>query len=95
MRWIGVFRGWQPADGLLWVHRDRADEQAKGFLQNESGLDAPVAENLLAEETRSRALEIEGNLLVNLRGVNLILDRYCAASARSDVIAAWGKWGRI
>ena len=64
-------RKWKPGDGLLWVHIDRADEQARAYLQNESGLDPLVSENLLAEETRPRALEIEGNLLVNLRGVNL------------------------
>jgi len=64
-------RKWKPGGGLLWVHLDRATEQAKNWLQNESGLDSLVAENLVAEETRPRALEIEGNLLVNLRGVNL------------------------
>jgi len=67
----GEIRGWQPGEGLLWVHLDRTDEQAKSWLKNESGLDPLVAESLLAEETRPRALEMEGNLLVNLRGVNL------------------------
>jgi zinc transporter len=64
-------RNWQPGQGLLWVHVDRASERAKSYLLNESGLDPLVAENLLAEETRPRAIEIEGNLLVSLRGVNL------------------------
>lgn len=64
-------RGWQPGDGLLWVHLDRTEEVAKAYLQNESGLDGIVAENLLAEGTRPRALEVAGNLLLNLRGVNL------------------------
>lgn len=64
-------RKWQPGNGLLWVHLDRAAEQAKIWLQKESGLNPLVSENLLAEETRPRALEIDGNLLINLRGVNL------------------------
>ena len=68
--WEGV-RKWQPGNGLIWVHVDRAADQAKTWLQNESGLDSLVTENLLAEETRPRALEMEGNLMVNLRGVNL------------------------
>ena len=64
-------RKWQSGDGLLWVHLDRVSEQSKAYLQNESGLDPLVSESLLAEETRPRALEMDGNLLVNLRGVNL------------------------
>lgn len=64
-------RKWRPGVGLLWVHIDRGGEQVKTYLQNESGLDPLIADNLLAEETRPRALEIDGNLLVNLRGVNL------------------------
>jgi zinc transporter len=68
--WTGV-RQWKPADGLLWVHLERVADGAKAYLENDSGLDPLVAENLLAEETRPRALEIGGNLLINLRGVNL------------------------
>ncbi|MEQ8194431.1 MAG: zinc transporter ZntB [Rhodospirillales bacterium] len=64
-------RAWTPKAGLLWVHLDRTAERTKAYLHGESGLDPLVAENLLAEETRPRALEIDGNLLVSLRGVNL------------------------
>jgi zinc transporter len=64
-------RKWQRGDGLLWIHLDRAAERAKSWLKNESGLDPLISENLIAEETRPRALEINGNLLINLRGVNL------------------------
>ena len=53
-------RRWQPDHGLIWVHLDRSVEQAKTWLQKESGLDPLVAENLLAEESRPRALEIDG-----------------------------------
>jgi len=62
---------WQPGNGLLWVHLDRTTDRVRTYLQNESGLSPLVAENLLATETRPRALEVDGNLLVILRGVNL------------------------
>lgn len=64
-------RMWKSEQGLLWVHLDRTVEQARKYLQDESGLDRLVSENLVAEETRPRALEIDGNSVVNLRGVNL------------------------
>jgi len=62
---------WRPEGGLMWVHLDRSGERAQTYLKNESGLETLVHENLLAEETRPRAIEIDGNLLINLRGVNL------------------------
>ncbi len=55
----------------LWIHLDRTKEHTKKWLREESGLDAMVAESLLAEETRPRAQAIGGGLLVILRGVNL------------------------
>ncbi|MCW5630763.1 MAG: zinc transporter ZntB [Rhodoferax sp.] len=64
-------QAWSAGNGLLWVHLNRSAERARHWLQRDSGLDALVAESLLAEETRPRALERDGNLLVNLRGVNL------------------------
>lgn len=81
-----AIRNWRPGNGLLWVHLDRARERAKSWLQNESGLDPLVSENLLAEETRPRALEVEGNLLVNLRGVNL------SEGARPDDMVSLRLW---
>ncbi|WP_199917104.1 zinc transporter ZntB [Parazoarcus communis] len=68
--WDGV-RAWRPGDGLLWMHFNRSAEATRSWLHEGSGLDALVADNLLAEETRPRALAMDGNLLVNLRGVNL------------------------
>lgn len=62
---------WRPEQGLIWIHLDRSGERAQKYLQTESGLDTLVYENLLAEETRPRAIEISGSLLTNLRGVNL------------------------
>ena len=66
-----AIRAWKPGDGLLWVHLDRAAEEVVAYLRSESGLDPLVSDNLLAEETRPRAIEIDGNFLINLRGVNL------------------------
>ncbi|MCP5261531.1 MAG: zinc transporter ZntB [Burkholderiaceae bacterium] len=74
-QWRGIgwdeVQAWSAGNGLLWVHLNRSAERARHWLQRDSGLDALVAESLLAEETRPRALERDGNLLVNLRGVNL------------------------
>lgn len=70
LTWSQV-RQWQPADGTLWVHLDRAAEKSKKWLHAESGLDQIVCEALLAEETRPRSACIAGNLLAILRGVNL------------------------
>jgi zinc transporter len=62
---------WQPQDGLLWVHLDRAGSEARRWLQEVSGLDPVIAGALLAEEVRPRELRVEDALLVVLRGVNL------------------------
>lgn len=62
---------YERSNGLLWVHLDRTFRKAKDWLETDSNLDPLIIENLLAEETRPRALEINGNLLINLRGVNL------------------------
>lgn len=55
----------------LWIHLDRTKAMAQQWLREKSGLDPLVAESLLAEETRPRAQQIEGGLLVILRGVNM------------------------
>jgi zinc transporter len=58
-------------EGPLWVHLDRTREPAQRWLRERSGLDALVVDALLAEETRPRAAELPGGLLVILRGVNM------------------------
>lgn len=70
MQWNEI-NAWQPDQGVLWVHLDYAQELAQDWVINKSGLDAITTEALLAEETRPRAADIEGNMLVILRGVNL------------------------
>ncbi len=68
--WEGV-RAWRPGDGVLWVHLDRTGGETETWLRDEAGIDRVVAETLLAEETRPRALRVGDALLISLRGVNL------------------------
>lgn len=57
--------------GPVWVHLDRTKPRAGAWVREQSGLPVVVAEALLAEETRPRAVDREEGLLVILRGVNL------------------------
>ncbi|MCG6903284.1 MAG: zinc transporter ZntB [Rhodobacter sp.] len=60
------------SDALAWVHLDLNHPDARSWLQeNLTYIDHHALDALLAEETRPRATEIAGGLLVNLRGVNL------------------------
>jgi zinc transporter len=62
---------WTDASGTLWVHLRRDAEPARRWLENESGLDAPVVESLLAESTRPRCVPFGVGVMLFLRGVNL------------------------
>jgi zinc transporter len=64
-------RTWRAEEGLLWVHLDRAEAEAKRWLGRDSGLDPMVVRTLLAEDVRPRGLRIDDGLLVTLRGANL------------------------
>jgi zinc transporter len=61
----------QPGEGVLWLHLDYTDPVMAHWVRTESGVDAVVAETLLAPETRPRSLVHGDGLLVILRGVNL------------------------
>jgi zinc transporter len=61
---------WRPADGLLWLHVDVADEPPRDWLHQTIGLDPVVVEALSADETRPRSLTFGEGLLTVLRGVN-------------------------
>lgn len=54
-----------------WIHLDRTRDRAQSWLRETSGLDPLACEALLADETRPRATEHDGGVLVILRGVNL------------------------
>lgn len=67
--WPGV-EAWRPEDGVLWVHLERDSADAQQWLRHRSGIDPLTAEALVAEETRPRVEDFDGNMLVVLRGVN-------------------------
>ena len=62
---------WSPEQGVLWIHLDYTQPDDRRWLETGSGLDELVVEALLAEETRPRATNVDGGLLIALRGVNL------------------------
>ena len=62
---------WTPEQGCLWLHFNYAEAGAAEWLRDHSGLNALAVEALLSEETRPRAANLGGQLLLALRGVNL------------------------
>lgn len=62
---------WQPELGLLWVHLNRDSDDTRQWLETQSGLDPLVAEAMLAESTRPRCAQMDGGVMLFLRGVNL------------------------
>lgn len=48
--WAAV-DGWQPDDGVLWIHLHRDSAATQQWLHERSGLDPLVVEALLAENT--------------------------------------------
>lgn len=53
-----------------WIHIDRSDATARWWLQKEAGLSTEVLEALLNDDTQPRAAELDGGLLLILRGRN-------------------------
>lgn len=64
-------RTWSSGQGTLWIHLDYTHEAVRRWVREESGLDAVLADALLAEETRPRSAVWDSGLLTVLRGVNL------------------------
>lgn len=62
---------WKSEDGVLWLHMDYTQDEARHWILNESGLDPFAAEAIIAEETRPRVVPMGDGLLLLLRGVNL------------------------
>jgi zinc transporter len=62
---------WSPDKGLLWVHLNRDSEDARQWLEQDSGLDPLVVEAMLAESTRPRCAQMHNGVMLFLRGVNL------------------------
>lgn len=57
-------------DGLLWVHLDFKADGAAEWLRESSGLEEPVVDALLAEDSRPRYRAGRDGSLIVLRGVN-------------------------
>ncbi len=68
--WSGVER-WVPGQGVLWTHLNRDSPDSQAWLRDQSGLDELVVDALLAESTRPRSVQMDGGVLLLLRGVNL------------------------
>jgi zinc transporter len=77
---------------LNWKHIDIADQNGTRWIRNESGLTEIVADALLEEDTRPRAVQMEDGILIILRGVNLNSD-----SKKEDMISIrlWLAEGRV
>jgi len=64
-----------------WVHLDYTREESEQWLRRQS-IPQAVIDSLTAAETRPRASEVAGGVLVYLRGVNLNPLRPAATFAR-------------
>lgn len=62
---------WSPGSSLLWVHIDFASDQAKNWLNEQSGIDPVLARTIVAADARPRVVALGDALMVSLRGVNL------------------------
>lgn len=58
-------------DQLVWVDLNLTNADARAWIRRKSTLNETIVQNLLAGETRPRAMATEEGLLVVLRGVNL------------------------
>jgi len=77
---------------LDWKHVDFSDQEGTRWIRQESGVDSFVADALLEEDTRPRAVQMEGGVLVILRGINLNPD-----SKMEDMVSIrlWLEAGRV
>ncbi len=57
--------------GLRWIHLDFSKTGGRNWLQNSSGIAAPVLDAILDDDIRPRALQTTAGVLAILRGVNL------------------------
>lgn len=74
--------------GPLWVHLDYTFEDAQNWLYARPEVPDVAVDALLTQETRPRAAEVGGGLLIFLRGVNLYPD------ARPEDMIAVRLWTR-
>ncbi|MBT8443087.1 MAG: zinc transporter ZntB, partial [Gammaproteobacteria bacterium] len=75
-RGAGRFIDWPeieapPAPGeCRWIHVDFTSDNAREWVRERAGVDRIVAEALLADDSRPRAIDYDDGLLVTLRGMN-------------------------
>ncbi|MBX9635667.1 MAG: zinc transporter ZntB [Magnetospirillum sp.] len=89
--WDGIAR-WRPEDGFLWIHLERDDPHAAAWVREKSGIDPLVALALLADESRPRVEDVDDNLMVVLRGVNVCDD---SGEAELVPIHIWAEPNRL
>ena len=85
-------RTWKPGRETMWVHLERRGRESRRWLEEESGLEDVVVEELLSEATRPNLIALAEGLLINLRGVNL------NPGARPEDmvwVQIWAEQGRI
>jgi len=77
---------------LDWTHVNFSDPEGAGWIRRQSGLAPIVAEAMLSDESRPRALHVDKGILVILRGVNLN-----PGSEAEDMISVrlWLESGRV
>ncbi len=68
--WEGV-EDWSAEEGPKWVHLDRSGARTEEWLRRKSGLEPIIIDALIAPETRPRIANMDGGMLLTLRGVNL------------------------
>lgn len=69
MTWADI-DGWQPGQGVLWIHLDSMHPGATDWLVTKSGLPLLTCDSLLERESRPRNILTDEGLLLILRGVN-------------------------
>ena len=74
--------------GPLWIHLDYTFEAGREWLESRPDVPDTVVEALFATDTRPRAADVGGGLLIYLRGVNL------APGARPEDMIAVRLWIR-
>ena len=67
--WQGV-SDWRPEKGILWIHLDYSNEQAKQWLLTDSKLSTLSCDILMEQDTRPRFINTKEGFLLILRGIN-------------------------
>jgi len=60
------------ADTILWLHLCAISPKTRQWLETETDLDQTMIDAMLAEDTRPRVLKRNNEMLVNIRGMNLL-----------------------